>query len=63
MITMTQNVAGRCLCNMRIQLNLRHNVQFYRLGRFSVDSRKRIKTVVRTQIDQGLFDYNENAYF
>ena len=31
--------------------------------RFSVDSRKRIKTVVWTRIDRCVFDDNENAYF
>ena len=45
---------------MRIEFSLSHSVQFYR---FSVDSRKRIKTVVWTQIDRCDFDDNENSYF
>lgn len=36
MKTMTENVAGACLTSMPIELNLRHNVQFYRFDRFSV---------------------------
>ena len=29
MKTMAENIAGACVCNMRIEFNLRHNVQFY----------------------------------
>ena len=29
MKTMTKNIAGACVCSMRIEFNLRHNVQFY----------------------------------
>ena len=60
MKTITKNNAGAFFCSMRIEFNLRHSVQFYR---FSVDSRKRIKTVVWTQIDRCFFDDNENSYF
>ena len=28
--TMSENIAGACVCNMRIELNLRRNVQLYR---------------------------------
>ena len=42
----TENIAGACVCSMRIEFNLRHNVQFYRFRPFFiVDSRKRIKTL------------------
>ena len=33
---MTENVAGACLSSIPRELNLRHNVQFYRFDRFSV---------------------------
>ena len=29
MKTMTENIKGACVCNMRKEFNLRHNVQFY----------------------------------
>ena len=29
MKTMAENIAGACVCNMHIEFNLRHNVQFY----------------------------------
>ena len=61
MKTMAENVAGACLFSMRIELNLRHNVQLNGFERFSGDSQKRIKTVVRTQIDRCVFDDNGNA--
>ena len=60
MKTMTKKIAGACVCSMPIEFSLSHSVQFYR---FSVDSRKRIKTVVWTQIDRCDFDDNENSYF
>ena len=56
----SSNIAGACVCNMRIVFNLRNNVQIYR---FSVHSRKRIKTVVWTRIDRCAFDENENGSF
>ena len=28
--TMSENIAGACVCSMRIEFNLRHNVQLYR---------------------------------
>ena len=56
----TKNNAGAFFCSMRIEFSLRHSVQFYR---FSVDSRKRIKRVVWTQIGRYFFDNNENSYF
>ena len=59
---MTENIAGACACRMRIWFNLRPNVQFV-VERFSVDSRKRSKTVVWTRIDRCVVDDNENAYF
>ena len=34
MKTMTENIAGACGCRMRIEFNLRHNVQFYRFLTF-----------------------------
>ena len=30
MKTMTENIAGACVCSMRIEFNLCHNVQFNR---------------------------------
>ena len=60
--TMTENIAGACACRMRIGINLRHNVQFV-VERFSMDSRKRSKTVVWTRIDRCVVDDNENVYF
>ena len=59
---MTENIAGACACRMRIWFNLRPNVQFV-VERFSVDSRKRSKTVVWTRIDRCVVDDNENANF
>ena len=32
--TMTKNVAGECVCSMRIEFNLRQNAQFYRFLTF-----------------------------
>ena len=55
-----QKNAGAFFCSMRLEFSLRHSVQFYR---FSVDSGKRTKTVVWTQIDRCVFDVNENSYF
>ena len=60
--TMTENIAGACACRIRIGFNLRRNVQFV-VERFSVDSRKRSKTVVWARIDRRVVDDNENAYF
>ena len=60
--TMTENIAGVCACRMRIGFSLRRNVQFV-VERYSVDSRKRSKTVVWTRIDRCVVDDNENAYF
>ena len=34
MKTMTENIEGACACSMRIEFNLRHNVQFYRFLTF-----------------------------
>ena len=52
MKTMTENIAGACVCSMRIEINLCHNVQFYRFRYLlSVDSLKSIKTVLGTKID------------
>ena len=34
MKTMTENIAGACVCSMRIEFNLRPNVQFYRFRTF-----------------------------
>ena len=31
---MTENIKGACVCNMRKEFNLRHNVQFYRFRTF-----------------------------
>ena len=42
MKTMTDNIAGACICSMSVAHNVRHNVQFYDFERFSVDSQKRI---------------------
>ena len=45
--TMTENIAGACVCSMRREFNLRPNVQFYRFQTFfGVDRQKRLKTVV-----------------
>ena len=30
MKTMTENIAGACVCSMRTEFYLRHNKQFYR---------------------------------
>ena len=52
MKTMTENITGACVCSMRMEFNLCHNVQFYRFRYLlSVDSRKIIKTVMGTKID------------
>ena len=34
MKTMTGNITGACVCSMRMEFNLCHNVQFYRFGTF-----------------------------
>ena len=61
---MTKNIAGAYVCSMRIEFNLRHNVQYSIVfERFSVNSRKRIKTVVWTGSDRCVLDNNENAKF
>ena len=31
---MTENITGACVCSMRVEFNLRHNVQFYRFLTF-----------------------------
>ena len=59
--TITGNIAGACLCSMRKELNLSLNVQFHCFERFSVESRKHIKTVVWTRTHRCDFDDNENA--
>lgn len=63
MKTITGNIAGACLCSMRKELNLSLNVQLHCFERFSVDSRKHIKTVVWTRIHRCVFDDNENEYY
>ena len=51
MKTMTETIAGACVCSMRMEFNLCHNVQFYRFRYLlSVDSRKSIKTLMGTKI-------------
>ena len=63
MNTMTENIAGACVCSIRIAYNFRHNVHDSIIfERVSVDSRKSIETVVWTRIDRCVFDDNENAY-
>ena len=34
MKTMTENIVGVCVCSVRIEFNLRPNVQFYPFGTF-----------------------------
>ena len=64
MKTMNENIAGACVCNMRIEFNSFHKVQICRFRTFfRVDSRKRVKTVVWTRIDRCVFNDDENAYF
>ena len=41
MKTMTKKIAGACVCCVRIELNSRHHI----FEHFSMDSRKRVKTV------------------
>ena len=41
MKTMTNKIAGACVCCVRIELNSRHHI----FEHFSMDSRKRVKTV------------------
>ena len=57
---------GRLFLLTCIEFNWRHKVQFYRC-RTSVESRKRIKTLVRTGIDAFLMETKthpfENAFF
>jgi len=55
MKTMTEYIAGACVCSMR----LHHNA----FECFSVDIRKRIKTVEWTRMDRCFFDDNGNAYY
>ena len=63
MKTMTKNNAGAFFCSMRIEFTYVTVCNSIAFERFSVDSRKRIKTVVWTQIDRCDFDDNENSYF
>ena len=59
---MTKNSAVACFCRMRIELNQYvttcKSILFRRL---SVDSRKRIKTIVWTRNDRWVFDKDEWA--
>ena len=50
MKTMTENIAGACVGSMGMELKLSRN--FIVFEHFGVDSRKRIKTLVWTRIDQ-----------
>ena len=52
MKTMTENIAGPCVGSMG---------NFIVFERFGVDSRKRVKTLVWTQIDRCVFDDNKNT--
>ena len=60
--TLTETIAVTCVCSMPIgvQLNVTtcNSIVF---KHFSVDSRKRIKMVVWTQIDGCVFNDNENV--
>ena len=49
--------------SMRMKFNLRHTCSSIVFERFSVDSRKRVKTVEWTRIDECFLDDNENAFF
>ena len=45
MKTMTENIPGACACSMRIEFNLRHNVQFYRFLTFLCGQSKTHRSV------------------
>ena len=58
----TDKIAGACVCCMRLRTYDRtYNSVFFK--RFSVNRRKRVKTVAWTRIERCVFDDNENAYF
>ena len=46
MTTMTKKIAGACVCSMCIEFNSRHHI----FEHFSMDSRKRVKTVGWTRL-------------
>ena len=48
---------------MRMKFNLGHTSSSIVFERFSADSRKRVKTVEWTRIDECFLDDNENAFF
>ena len=57
---MTKNIAGACVCSMRIWSSTYVTTcNFIVFERFSVGSQKRIKTVVWTRIDRCVFYDNE----
>ena len=62
MKTVTENIAGACACSMRIEFNLRHNVQFYRFLTFLCgQSKTHQNSSVNANCSMREFDDNENA--
>ena len=61
--TMTENIAGACVCSMRIEFNLRHSLHLYRFWTFYCgQSKKHQNGSVDAGIGRCVFDDNENAY-
>ena len=62
MKTMTENIAGACACSMRIEFNLRHNVQFYRFLTFLCgQSKTHQNSSVNANWSMGEFLWQRNA--
>ena len=60
---MTKNIAGACVCNMRIWSSTYVTTcNFIVVERFSVGSQKRIKTVVWTRIDRCVFLWQRKTH-
>ena len=41
MKTVTENITGAYVCNMRVEFNLRHKVQFYRFRTYYCEQSKK----------------------
>ena len=63
MKTMTTNIAGACVCSMRIKFNVRHSLQFYHFRTIFSGLLKTHQTVVWARIDPYVLDDNEIAHF
>ena len=60
--TMTEDSAGTCVSSMHVELNVTA-CKFILFDCYNVERRKRIKTVVWTQIYRCIYDDDENTKF